>query len=162
MASRTRSARPGLRASPYSQLAYATNGAGCIETDEGRTNPAGLVSGGRTTRLRLRAARTSRIRREVGSRSQPICHNPPYDLASAIPGTFAIAPVKGKVDALKRDYANTTAMIFGTAPEFDEIAVRYKRSTNNLRLSICPRHRLYVSLSLSIRSFDPLTPLDYQ
>ena len=144
MAFRARGARPGLRASPYSQLADVTNGAGCIETDEGRTNPAGLVSGGRTTRRRLCAAtRTSRIRREVGCRSQPICHNPSYDLASAIPGTFAIAPVKGKVDALKRDYANTTAMIFGAAPEFDEIAACYRRSTNNRRLSICLRHRLY-------------------
>jgi hypothetical protein len=45
----------------------------------------------------------------------------------AIPGTFAIAPVKGKVDALKRDYANTTAMIFGTAPEFDEIVASIKQ-----------------------------------
>jgi hypothetical protein len=46
---------------------------------------------------------------------------PDYDLASAVPGTFAIAPVGGMVDALRRDYANTTAMIFGTAPGFEEI-----------------------------------------
>ncbi len=46
---------------------------------------------------------------------------PDYDLASAVPGTFAIAPVDGMVDALKRDYANTTAMIFGTAPEVERI-----------------------------------------
>jgi hypothetical protein len=30
-------------------------------------------------------------------------------------------PVGAMVDALSRDYANTMAMIFGTAPEFDEI-----------------------------------------
>ena len=46
---------------------------------------------------------------------------PDYDLASAVPGTFAITPVGGMVDALSRDYANTTAMIFGTAPEFDAV-----------------------------------------
>jgi len=46
---------------------------------------------------------------------------PDYDLASAVPDTFAIAPVDGMVDALKRDYANTRAMIFGTAPEFERI-----------------------------------------
>lgn len=46
---------------------------------------------------------------------------PDYDLASAIPGTFAVAPVGEMTDALRRDYANTTAMIFGVAPAFDEI-----------------------------------------
>ncbi|MHB1101838.1 MAG: nucleotidyl transferase AbiEii/AbiGii toxin family protein [Devosia sp.] len=46
---------------------------------------------------------------------------PDYDLASAMPGTFAIEPVPKMVDALARDYANTTAMIFGAAPSFDDI-----------------------------------------
>ena len=46
---------------------------------------------------------------------------PDYDLASAVPGTFAIAPVGEMVEALSRDYASTTAMIFGTAPGFEEI-----------------------------------------
>lgn len=46
---------------------------------------------------------------------------PDYDLASAAPGSFAIAPTPKMVDALARDYANTTAMIFGTPPSFDDI-----------------------------------------
>lgn len=46
---------------------------------------------------------------------------PDYDLASAIPGSFAITPAGGMVDALRRDYVNTTAMIFGVAPSFEEI-----------------------------------------
>jgi hypothetical protein len=46
---------------------------------------------------------------------------PDYDLASAVPGSFAIAPSPEMVDALARDYANTTAMIFGTPPSFDDI-----------------------------------------
>jgi Nucleotidyl transferase AbiEii toxin, Type IV TA system len=46
---------------------------------------------------------------------------PDYDLASAVAGTFAILPVGAMVDALSHDYASTTAMIFGTAPEFEEI-----------------------------------------
>jgi hypothetical protein len=46
---------------------------------------------------------------------------PDYDLASAVPGSFAIAPTPKMVDALARDYANTTAMIFGTPPSFDNI-----------------------------------------
>ncbi|MER9134640.1 nucleotidyl transferase AbiEii/AbiGii toxin family protein [Mesorhizobium sp. M0768] len=46
---------------------------------------------------------------------------PDYDLASAVPGSFAIAPAPKMVDALARDYANTTAMIFGTPPSFNDI-----------------------------------------
>jgi hypothetical protein len=46
---------------------------------------------------------------------------PDYDLASAVPGSFAIAPTPEMEAALARDYANTTAMIFGTPPSFDDI-----------------------------------------
>ncbi|RWI18642.1 MAG: nucleotidyl transferase AbiEii/AbiGii toxin family protein [Mesorhizobium sp.] len=46
---------------------------------------------------------------------------PDYDLDSAVRGSFAIAPSPEMVDALARDYANTTAMIFGTPPSFDDI-----------------------------------------
>ena len=44
-----------------------------------------------------------------------------FDLVSAQPGTFAIAPVDGMIDALRRDYANTVAMIFGEPPAFEAI-----------------------------------------
>jgi hypothetical protein len=57
-----------------------------------------------------------------------------YDLASAAPGAFAIAPAGGMIDALRRDYANTTAMIFGTAPAFEDIvasAAQIERTINN-------------------------------
>ncbi|QKC85616.1 nucleotidyl transferase AbiEii/AbiGii toxin family protein [Mesorhizobium sp. NZP2077] len=46
-----------------------------------------------------------------------------FDLASAVPGSFAIEPTNKMVDALGRDYANTTAMIFGAAPSFDDVLV---------------------------------------
>lgn len=46
---------------------------------------------------------------------------PDYDLGSAVPGSFAIAPTREMEAALARDYANTTAMIFGTSPSFDDI-----------------------------------------
>ena len=42
---------------------------------------------------------------------------PDYNLVSAVPGTFAVAPA----EALGRDYANTTPMIFGSAPAFEDI-----------------------------------------
>jgi len=46
---------------------------------------------------------------------------PDLDLASAKPGTFAIKPNPNMLDSLRRDYANTTSMIFGTAPSFEEV-----------------------------------------
>ena len=61
---------------------------------------------------------------------------PDFDLASAAPGTFAIAPTGGMVDALRRDYANTTAMIFGPPPDFDDILAsldRIERTLNGRR-----------------------------
>ena len=46
---------------------------------------------------------------------------PDYNLATAVPGAFAIAPGSAMADALARDYANTRAMIFGEAPAFEEV-----------------------------------------
>lgn len=63
------------------------------------------------------------------------------DLASAKPGSFAIAPTDGMINTLRRDYKNTVPMIFGTAPAFDEVLAsirlldsqvnRHKRSATN-------------------------------
>ena len=46
---------------------------------------------------------------------------PDFDLASAKTGTFAIAPNPNMLDALRRDYTNTTPMIFGAPPSFEQI-----------------------------------------
>jgi hypothetical protein len=48
---------------------------------------------------------------------------PDYDLASAAPGSFALAPIGGMIDALGRDYDSMKAMIFGPVPSFAEILV---------------------------------------
>jgi len=48
-------------------------------------------------------------------------NRPDYDLASAVTGSFAITPTAAMIDALARDYANMTPMIFGDAPPFEEI-----------------------------------------
>jgi hypothetical protein len=50
-------------------------------------------------------------------------NRPDYDLASAVAGTFAIAPTDSMMNALARDYANTTPMIFGASPDFQDILV---------------------------------------
>ena len=60
---------------------------------------------------------------------------PDYDLASAVPGSFAITPTGAMVRALENDYVHTTAMIFGAAPTFEEILAsseRIERTVNHL------------------------------
>lgn len=46
---------------------------------------------------------------------------PDYDLASATPGTFALAPHADMTVALARDYRDMVGMIFGTPPAFEEV-----------------------------------------
>lgn len=46
---------------------------------------------------------------------------PDYDLASARPGTFALAPSAAMADALARDYRAMAGMIFGDVPSFDSV-----------------------------------------
>ena len=60
---------------------------------------------------------------------------PDYDLASAQTGTFALTPTAAMAGALARDYASTTAMIFGAAPAFEAILASIReieRSVNRL------------------------------
>jgi hypothetical protein len=40
----------------------------------------------------------------------------PFDLTSAVPGTFALAPAAGMLDRLERDYESMTGMVFGSHP----------------------------------------------
>ena len=46
---------------------------------------------------------------------------PDYDLASAVPGSYALTPHDTMIDALRRDYDNTRTMIFGDPPTFADI-----------------------------------------
>jgi nucleotidyltransferase AbiEii toxin of type IV toxin-antitoxin system len=48
-------------------------------------------------------------------------NRPDFDLATARPGTFALAQTGDMVDRLHRDYAAMAVMIFGDAPPFDEV-----------------------------------------
>jgi hypothetical protein len=43
------------------------------------------------------------------------------DLAHAVPGTLAIVPTEPMMDALRRDYAAMSGMIFGPIPAFDDV-----------------------------------------
>lgn len=48
-------------------------------------------------------------------------NRPPFDLARARPPTFALTPIEGMTEALRRDYSAMRGMIFGAAPEFAAI-----------------------------------------
>lgn len=52
---------------------------------------------------------------------------PDFDLASARPGSYAVAPGDGMVDALGRDYAQMAAMIFGPVPPFADVLASLRR-----------------------------------
>ena len=62
-----------------------------------------------------------------------------YDLASAKPGTFAIAPTDLMVESLARDYANTTPMIFGAAPAFEDILASANEIEDTINIRRPPR-----------------------
>jgi hypothetical protein len=46
---------------------------------------------------------------------------PDFDLASAMPGSFALAPHDAMIDQLRADYRAMTGMIFGEPPHFDDV-----------------------------------------
>jgi hypothetical protein len=48
-------------------------------------------------------------------------NRPDLDLASAEPGTFALAPHDKMLDVLRRDYEAMAGMIFGAVPRFDDV-----------------------------------------
>ena len=48
-------------------------------------------------------------------------NRPDYNLADAAPGTFALRPIGDMIDRLARDYDNMQTMIFGTAPDLENI-----------------------------------------
>ncbi len=59
-------------------------------------------------------------------------NRPDYDLAAATPGTFTLRPVGVMIDRLARDYDNTKAMIFGDAPDFEDILSSIGELEDNL------------------------------
>lgn len=74
-----------------------------------------------SSRIGTTALADHRLAADCVAHARMFFDRPDYDLASAVPGTFALLPTADMIGALKRDYASTTAMIFGDAPTFDEI-----------------------------------------
>ena len=48
-------------------------------------------------------------------------NRPDLDLASAVPGSFALTPHDGMLAVLRRDYEAMSGMVFGPIPNVDEV-----------------------------------------
>jgi hypothetical protein len=67
------------------------------------------------------AVRNRDLGRDCVRHAQMFFNRPDLDLASAAPGTFAVAPVPGMIEALRRDHNAMAGMIFSVVPTFDQI-----------------------------------------
>ena len=82
-----------------------------------------------------RALADAALSRDCVRHARMFFDRPDFDLASAVPGTFAFSPSAAMFDALKRDYHRMAGMIMGAAPEFDEVIARmqeFERRINAL------------------------------
>jgi len=59
-------------------------------------------------------------------------NRPDFDLATAAPGTFSLRPVGDMIERLTRDYESTRAMIFGEAPQVEDVLASIERIEGRL------------------------------
>jgi Nucleotidyl transferase AbiEii toxin, Type IV TA system len=67
------------------------------------------------------AMTNSALGRDCVRHARMFFDRPDYDLASAQPGSYALTPHDTMIEALRRDYENTQAMIFADPPAFETI-----------------------------------------
>jgi hypothetical protein len=67
------------------------------------------------------AMANSELGRDCVAHARLFFNRPDFDLASAMPPTFALCPEGGMVDDLRQDYRAMSIMIFGDAPPFDAV-----------------------------------------
>jgi hypothetical protein len=54
-------------------------------------------------------------------------NRPDLDLASAVPGSFALTPHDGMLADLRRDYEAMSGMVFGPIPTVDAVVAATRR-----------------------------------
>ena len=59
-----------------------------------------------------------------------------FDLASAVPGSFALTPHDGMLADLRRDYEAMSGMVFGPIPTVDEIVAAISKLERRLNVGI--------------------------
>ncbi len=72
------------------------------------------------------------LTRECAQHARMFFHRPDFDLASAMPGSFALAPTQGMMEALHRDYTRMSEMIFGSIPQFYDVVTSIQRLETRL------------------------------
>ena len=63
-------------------------------------------------------------------------NRPDLDLASAVPGSFALTPHDGMLADLRRDYVAMSGMVFGPIPTVDEVVVAISKLERRLNVGI--------------------------
>lgn len=79
-----------------------------------------------------RAIGNLELARDCARHARMFFNSADLDLASATPGTFAIAPTPGMEKTLQRDYVAMSGMIFGGAPSFQEVLEAIRILENRL------------------------------
>ncbi len=59
-------------------------------------------------------------------------NRPDFDLASAVPGSFALSPNAEMLTSLRRDYDSMSSMVFGPIPAFDEVVAAVSKLEEHL------------------------------
>jgi hypothetical protein len=67
------------------------------------------------------AMANSELGRDCVAHARMFFNRPDFDLASAMPPTFALCPEGGMITDLRQDYRAMSVMIFGDAPPFDAV-----------------------------------------
>ena len=63
-------------------------------------------------------------------------NRPDLDLASAVPGSFALKPHDGMLADLRRDYGAMSGMVFGPIPTVDEVVAAVSELEHRLNIKI--------------------------
>ena len=77
------------------------------------------------------------LARDCARHARMFFGNPDMQLDRAVPGTLAITPVAGMVDALSQDFAQMSSMIFGPKPRISDVLVtlaQVEKQANQLTL----------------------------
>jgi hypothetical protein len=83
-----------------------------------------------------RALEEPSLSRDCVRHARMFFDRPDFDLASATLGTFALSPPPAMAESLRRDYSLMAGMIFGVAPQYDEVIARIQEFERAINASI--------------------------
>jgi hypothetical protein len=81
----------------------------------------GHIAPNPATQPHFAVSRNAQLGRDCVAHACTFFDRPAFDLASAQPGSFIVAPAADMLDGLRKDYAAMRGMIFGEARSFEAI-----------------------------------------